>query len=402
MTLSIAAYAADFSPAVTLGIDVLVEESPEILRGKKIGIIINHTSINSSMVPTFELLNRYSEDLDFNIAALFSPEHGITGAVYAEVVNDDTTLSNIPVYSLYGKTRRPTKEMLQDLDVLIYDIQDIGSRSYTYISTLFYCMEEAAKYGVKIIVADRPNPINGITIDGPMLDDQWRSFVGYVDVPYCHGMTIGELALFFNKEYDVGCDLTVISMKDWERSMSFKDTGLTWIPTSPHIPESDTPFLYPTTGILGELGIVNIGVGYTLPFKLIGAPWIDAKQFSQTLNEQKFPGVHFQPFYYTPFYAKYKDAECEGVYIVITDPLTYKPVSTQYLLIGMLKNLYPQQFKNAIKAATERKEMFCKVNGTEEIYTIMTTEKYIAWELQEVHKERREAFKEHRKQYLLY
>ena len=196
--------------------------------------------------------------------------------------------------------------MLKGIDLLIYDIQDIGSRSYTFLSTLLYVMEEAAKQQIKVMVLDRPNPINGIVMDGPMLEEKWRSFLGYINVPYCHGMTIGELAQYFNGEYKIGCDLEVIPMKGWKRTMSFKDTHLPWVPTSPHVPEAETALVYPVTGILGELGIVNIGIGYTLPFKLIGAPWIQAEAFAEQLNQQQFPGVRFLPFYYRPFYGKFE------------------------------------------------------------------------------------------------
>ncbi|MBI3211451.1 MAG: DUF1343 domain-containing protein, partial [Simkania negevensis] len=170
----------------------------------------------------------------------------------------------------------------------------------------------------------------------------------YVNVPYCHGMTIGELARFFNEEYKVGCKLKVIPMKGWKRSMSFKDTGLGWIPTSPHIPEPDTPLFYASTGILGELSIVNIGVGYTLPFKLVGAPWIDAKMFAEKLNNQKLPGVYFSPFHYRPFYGSYKDEECHGALIQIRNPKIYRPLAVQYMIIGLLKSLYPEKVKHAL------------------------------------------------------
>ena len=172
-----------------------------------------------------------------------------------------------------------------------------------------------------------------------MLDEKWRSFIGYVNVPYCHGMTIGELARFFNGEYHVGCKLKVIPMRGWKRSMTYADTGLAWIPPSPNVPEADTPFFYPSTGILSGLKLLNIGVGYTLPFKIVGAPWINAKQYAQKLNEQKLPGVCFVPFYFKPFYGLYKGEDCQGVLIRITQPLRYRPVAVQYVLLGLLKSM---------------------------------------------------------------
>jgi len=262
-------------------------------------------------------------------------------------------------------------------------------------------MEEAAKRSIPVIVLDRPNPINGLTIDGPMMEEKWRSFVGYINVPYCHGMTIGELAYFFNAEYKVGCKLTVIPMKGWKRSMSFADTGLTWMPTSPHIPEAETAFYYPTTGLLGELQMVSTGIGYTLPFKVIGAPWIDASLFAAKLNEQKYPGVYFLPFHYRPFFGRFELQNCQGVLIVVTDPKIYLPVTTQYLLIGILKSLYPQQFAKALKDSASRQEMFNKVNGTAEVYRIIKEEKYAAWQLRELHQSERIAFRLKRQKYLI-
>jgi uncharacterized protein YbbC (DUF1343 family) len=248
---------------------------------------------------------------------------------------------------------------------------------------------------------DRPNPINGVVVDGPMLQNQWRSIVGYINVPYCHGMTIGELALLFNEEYKIGCRLTVIPMQHWRREMSFKETELMWMPTSPHIPEASTALYYPVTGLLGELSLVNIGVGYTLPFKVVGAPWIHAKEFAKALNGQQFPGVHFEPFHFKPFFGKFSQEECHGVLITITDPLRYRPVATQYLIIGILKGLYPTQFKEAIKNSKGRKEMFCKVTGNDVIYKIIAEESNIVWKLRAYDEKERNAFLPIRRRYLL-
>lgn len=388
---------------VTVGVDVLFSSDySKSLSGKRVGLLTNHTAVNRELKTTLKLLKENTAKYNYRLTALFAPEHGITGSNHSEKhIQDSVDTSGIPIYSLHGTVKKPTKSMLKQIDILIYDIQDVGSRSYTYNTTLFYAMEEAAKHGVEVMVLDRPNPINGITVDGPMMEDEWRSFVGYINVPYCHGMTVGELAKFFNSEYKIDCKLTVVPMKGWNRSMSFKDTGLTWIPTSPQIPESTTPWYYPTTGILGELQIVNIGVGYTLPFKVVGAPWIDADQFSRTLNSQNYPGVTFQPFHYTPYFGRFAKQECHGIFIVINNPQTFKPVSTQYLIIGMLKHMYPDKFKEAITAASQRKEMFCKVNGTEEVYNHIIKSKAIAPKLRDIHKNERQAFLVLRKKYLL-
>lgn len=394
-------HAAILLAKVTVGIDVLLEEANLTkLKGKKIGLITNQTAINKDMRSTFELLNQKAKQ--YKIVAIFAPEHGLYGSEYAEEKGKKGQfLDGIPVYSLYGETKRPTSEMLHGIDLLIYDIQDIGSRSYTYISTLFYVMEEAAKKGIKVMVLDRPNPINGLTVDGPLLDDKLRSIVGYINVPYCHGLTVGELASYFNDENVVGCSLEVIPMKGWNRSMNFKDTGLPWIPTSPHIPEADTPLYYPITGILGELGIVSIGVGYTLPFKLIGAPWIDAITLTDNLNQQKLPGVHFSPFFFKPFYGKFNNENCQGTLITVTDPLKYKPLTIQYAIIASLKQLYPEKFKEGLKMSLSRQKMFNQVLGTDKIWPLLSQRKPIQWTMRSIDEKERKRFLEKRKAYFI-
>jgi len=386
--------------SVDLGVDVFFKDGQhKKLQSKRIGLVSNHTGVNKSMVSTLEVLEKNG----MNVVALFSPEHGWAGNTYAGENIDDGKAGKLKIHSLHGKTRRPTEEMLQGIDLLIYDIQDIGVRSYTYATTLFYVMEEAAKHKIPVIVFDRPNPINGLIVDGGMLEPKWRSFIGYVNVPYCHGLTIGELATFFNGEYKVGCNLKVISMKGWKRTMSFKETGLTWIPTSPHIPEPDTPLFYASTGILGELEMVNIGIGYTLPFKLVGAPWIDADAFAQKLNSQKLPGVNFVPFHYRPFYGSLKGKDCHGVLIRVTDMRRYQPLSVQYLLMGILKSMYPKETKGYLdKVNGTKKRLFCLANGNDEIYRMMLQERYAAWKMIAYQKDEREQFKVLREKYLLY
>lgn len=382
---------------VSPGVDVFFEgEHLSLIKDKRVGILTNHTGVDGQMRST---LQRFLDCAQ--VTAIFSPEHGLKGQHYAWESVKHGDEKGIALYSLHGETRRPKPEMLKDIDVLIYDIQCTGVRAYTYPTTLFYTMEEAAKLGIEVIVLDRPNPINGLVVDGPMLEEKWRSYIGYINVPYCHGMTIGELSRFFNEEYKIGCKLKVIPMKGWERSMSYRDTGLAWIPPSPNIPEPDTPLFSSSTGILGELHIINIGIGFTLPFKVVGAPWISANEFAEKLNAQKLPGVHFQPFHFRPFYGLYKGIDCQGVLIQITDTKIYRPLSVQYLLLGMLKSLYPKEFSKRL-ADMGSKDVFCKANGTEAVYEIILKEKYPAWKLIELHKAEREAFLETRKKYLLY
>lgn len=374
-----------------------------LLDGKQIGLITNHTAINSHGHSTLDLFKQNMATLNYSLKAVFAPEHGLTGVHYAgETVPHDRDEEGRPIYGLYGPTRRPTPAMLAGIDLLVYDIQDLGSRSYTYSSTLFYIMEEAAKAGIPVLVLDRPNPLGGLLVDGPMLEKEWRSFVGYINVPYCHGLTIGELARYFNGEYRIGCLLTVVPMVGWKRHMTFEETGLAWIPTSPHIPEARTAFYYPASGLLGELSLVNIGVGYTLPFKVVGAPWINAEHFSKQLNAQGIPGVRFQPFHYRPFFGKFAGQACHGVLIVMTDPHTFLPVSTQYLLMGMLKSLYPTPFQEAMKSvSSDCQKMFNKVNGTAEVHRLLKEEPYPFWKLRGLHQKERAVYLQKRQAYLL-
>lgn len=390
--------------AIQVGADALLEGNNfSLLKGKRIGAITNQSAMNSHLQTTFEMLKERQKEEGYTLSCIFAPEHGYYGSAYAYETIKDQKLGDIPLYGLFGERRRPTPEMLASVDLLIYDVQDIGSRSYTFISTLFYCMEEAAKAKIPLIVLDRPNPMGGLVVDGPLVEDHWRSFLGYVKIPYCHGMTIGELARFFNEEYKIGCALTVIPMKGWKRGMCFSETGLPWVPTSPQIPEPDTPFFYPTTGLIGHCSMLNIGIGYTLPFKLVGAPWIAADKLADMLNGQKLPGVFFQPYYYRPFFGKFKLENCQGVRIVITDHNRFLPVTTQFTIMGVIKNLYPKQFQEAItqmQINANSKDVFNKLNGGETVLKIITQEKFIIWKLRDLCTDARVSFLPVRSKYL--
>ncbi|NGX46623.1 MAG: hypothetical protein K940chlam2_01819 [Chlamydiae bacterium] len=386
---------------VTLGVERFFEEGlVEKYSGKRVGLITNHTGVNKELKLTAQQMKECSS---LKLVALFTPEHGLSGIERASAQVAHGKWQGIPVYSLHGDARRPSEQMLEGIDLLIFDIQDIGCRSYSYASTLYYAMEEAAKYKIPLIVLDRPNPMGGVVSDGPMLETSLRSFLGYINVPYCHGMTIGELARYFNGEYKVGCALEVVKMAGWKREMPHAATGLPWVPTSPYIPEADTPYYYATTGLIGALGVVSIGIGYTLPFKVIGAPWIDANDLAEKLQSQKLPGVSFLPFHYRPFYGKFKEKECHGVKIVITDPLIYRPVATQYMMMGLLKTLYPKHFQAAIaRIGPAERNLFNKANGNSAILDIVFKEKYIAWKLADWDAPSRKTFMEKRVPYLLY
>lgn len=397
------AFCGETSNQVAPGIDVLFEGNYDAaLRGKRIGLVTHHAAINREGVRTIQLFKEQAAAKGYKLAALFAPEHGIDGKERAEKEYKSSSDEDaLPIYSLYGETRRPTEAMLKGIDLLVFDMQDVGCRSYTYLTTLCYLIEEAGKRKIPLMVLDRPNPINGLAVDGPMLEEKWSSFVSYCNVPYCHGMTLGELAVYFQKENKIPGEITVVPARGWKRYMTFTDTGLTWIPTSPNIPEATTPLYYPLTGILGELQIVNIGIGYTLPFRVVAAPWIDGDRFAKALNTQKLPGVHFFSFSLIPFFGRFTSKPCEGVLVKVTNPAVYKPVTTQYVLLGVLKSLYPKHFAEGLKEMQERKEMFSKINGTAKIYDLLEKDPFVIWKLRTLAQEGRDAFMQIRKRYLL-
>lgn len=381
-----------------LGVDVFFSEGHDHeLAGKRVGLVTNQTGVNKDLVSTLELCKL------LNLRAIFSPEHGLMGQGYAFENMKDDKQGKIPVYSLHGKTRRPTKAMLDNLDVILYDIQDVGVRCYTYITTLFYMMEECALRKIPVIVFDRPNPIGGDIVDGTMLEPAHRAFTSYINVAYCHGMTIGELARYFNEEYKIHCPLKVIPMKGWRRDMDFAHTGLQWIPTSPHIPEETTPIYYATTGLIGELGVINIGIGYTAPFKMIGAPWMNAALFAHKMNQLKLKGVTFVPTHFRPFYGLYKGVDCHGVLIKVTERRIYKPAQTQFALMGMLKSLYPKEMGPALEKLSGSKNLyFSNAAGTADVARIIVNEKYVIYKLIGLHRIEREQYIARRHKYLLY
>ncbi|MCA9732948.1 DUF1343 domain-containing protein [candidate division KSB1 bacterium] len=347
------------------GIDVLIARQFDVLKGKRIGLITNNTGVTRDLVSTIDVL---SQAKDVQLVALFGPEHGVRGNVFAGYKIDNYTdkKTGLPVYSLYGKTRRPTDDMLQGIDVLVYDIQDAGYRAYTYIYTMAYAMEAAAKKNLQFVVLDRPNPIGADFIEGPVLEEQYSSFIGLYPIPYIYGLTVGELAQFFNKEYDINCNLTIVPMEGYNRSMRFEDTGLQWIPTSPHIPRANSAIFAATLGNVGELHKVSEGVGYTQPFELIGETWVDPDTFAAEMNSRKLPGVIFRPCYFRPYYFINKDKELGGVQIHITDYSTFSPIRVQLHLMHALLKLYPEHniFENV---ADGRMSMYLKAMGTKTV-----------------------------------
>jgi uncharacterized protein YbbC (DUF1343 family) len=349
------------------GIEVLRHQDFKLLEGKRVGLITNPTGVDSGLKSTIDIL---FEAKNVKLIALFGPEHGVRGNAHAgdKVNNVTDSKTKLPVFSLYGNTRKATPEMLKGIDVLVYDIQDIGCRSFTYISTLGLAMEAAAANNIEFVVLDRPNPLGGEKIEGNLTEVPFVSFVSQFKIPYLYGQTCGELAWMLNEENMLKkkCKLTVVTMENWSRSMTWEQTGLEWVAASPHIPYKNSAFFYPATGILGELGYLSIGVGYTLPFQLVGAPWINAEDFATAMNKLDLKGLMFRPVHFKPFYAAFKDEFCQGVQIHIMDYQKSKLSEIQFYMMQELNKLYPDRavFKNADK---NRFAMFDKVCGSDKI-----------------------------------
>lgn len=360
--------------AVKTGLESLTDSNFEFLKGKKVGLVTNPTGVDSQLRSTVDILFNAP---DVKLVALYGPEHGVRGEFtageYVESENDPST--GLPVYSLYGKTRKPSPEMLKGIDILVYDIQDIGSRSYTFISTLGLLMEAAAENGIPVVVLDRPNPLGGIRMEGVVTRPGFFSFVSQFAIPYLHGMTVGELAMFLNGEKmlanGVRCGLHVVKMSGWSRDMYFEETGLPWVPSSPHVPHRDTPIYYPATGIAGELYAVSIGVGYTIPFQTFAAPWINADSLANSLNGLNLPGVIFRPTHYKPYYSTLQGKLVHGVQIHITDPAVAPLSLIQFYIMQEAHRLWPK--KDLFKMCDpSRHSMFDKVCGTDEVRKAFT------------------------------
>ena len=354
---------------VLTGIENLKESNFKILEGKRVGLITNPTGVDSKLKSTIDILY---EAKNVHLVALFGPEHGVRGDYAAgdivETYTDPQT--NLPVFSLYGRTRKPTAEMLKGVDVLVYDIQDIGCRSYTYISTMGLAMEAAAENNIEFVVLDRPNPLGGLKVEGNLVEDGYFSFVSQFKIPYVYGLTCGELAKLLNEEKmlrdEKQCKLTVIPMRNWKREILFKDTGLEWVLTSPHVPHEYSPQYYVSTGIMGELGIVSEGVGYTLPFQVLAADWINANVLAEKMNSLNLEGVIFRPINIKPYYGGDVNKELHGVQIHILNSNLVNLMSLQFLFMQTNNELYPEYnpFKMADRSALN---MFDKVMGTSNI-----------------------------------
>jgi uncharacterized protein YbbC (DUF1343 family) len=399
---------------VKLGNERLFEEERfrKLIRGKRVGLITNPTGIDSHFISTIDKLARSSET---TLTALFAPEHGVRGAQGAgeKVVSEPDPLTGVPVYSLHGRDskkrplNKPRPSALRNVDVLIYDIQDIGNRSYTYVGTMKLCMEAAAENHKEFIVLDRPNPMGGTLVSGNVLKRGFETLVGWAPVAYLYGLTPGEVALWLNDYYKLGCKLTVVPMQGWKRNMRWWDTGLQWIPTSTHMQTPETCWYIAATGMLGELNAVSVGVGYPLPFAYVGAPWIDAQRLAVELNSRRLPGIFFRPASFRPYYGPYKERQCEGVQLHITDFEAFMPVETGLHIVEAIHKLYPEQrILNGGVAASPAKQRasvgaFNKVMGTTEVRRMLldgkSAKEVIKWWTSE-----REKFAREREKYFLY
>ncbi len=326
--------------AVRLGSDTLIQSGT--LRGSRVGVVCNHASVDYGFV---HIIDRLSQADGVTLAAIFGPQHGFRSDVQDNMIETphrDDPHRRVPLYSLYSETREPTAEMLKDVDVLVVDLQDVGARIYTYIYTMANCLRAAGRHGVPVIVCDRPNPI-GDAIEGALLQPGYESFVGMYPIPMRHGMTIGELARFFNAEFALGASVTVAPMEGWHRHMYSDDTGLPWVMPSPNMPTLDTAVVYPGT-VLFEGTMLSEGRGTTRPFELLGAPWIEAEPFAERMNALGLPGVHFRPAAFEPTFQKHAKRPCGGCQIHVTDRSAFKPVLTGVALIWMFRKVAPDQF----------------------------------------------------------
>jgi uncharacterized protein YbbC (DUF1343 family) len=327
--------------AVLLGSDALVASGR--LRGSRVGIVCNPASIDASFR---HIADRLAAHQDVTVKAIFGPQHGFRADVQDNMIETGHVrdpLRDVPVYSLYSETREPTAAMLADLDVLVVDLQDIGARIYTFIHTMAHCLRAARAHGVPVIVCDRPNPIGGERVEGPMLAPGYESFVGLFQVPMRHGMTIGELARFFNEEGGIGAALTVEPMAGWQRTMYHDETGLPWVMPSPNMPTLDAAIVYPGT-VLFEGTNASEGRGTTRPFEIVGAPWIDAERLSRRMAAYGLPGVHFRPVVFEPTFQKHAHQACGGCQIHVIDRRAFRPVDAGVALVAEIRQADPARF----------------------------------------------------------
>lgn len=380
--------AADPLP-VRNGIDVARADNFSLLAGQRVGVISNHTGIAADGTSIVELLHRAD---NVNLVTIFSPEHGFLGKLDQAIVADSKDKrTGLQIVSLYGEHRRPTAEMLRGIDTLVFDIQDIGARFYTYISTMGEAMQAAAEQDLRFVVLDRPNPINGVDVEGPVLDEGLESFVGFHPIAVRHGMTAGELARMFNRELELGLDLEVVQVEGWNRRDYYEATGLLWVNPSPNMRNLNEAVLYPAIGLL-ETTNLSVGRGTDTPFELFGAPWLDGQQLAISLNQAKVPGVRFVPIEFVPSSSKFAGETCQGCYITIIDRSTFQPLRTCWEIAHRLMQHHADNWK---VDASQR--LLCDRDVLAAIRAGKTAE-----QIQAVYENELAAFKNRRSDFLLY
>ena len=400
----------DASAKVTVkpGIEVLRERGFEGLQGKRVGLVTNPSGVDRYLNSTVDILFNAP---GVELVALYGPEHGVRGDVYAGGKVSDTrdAATGLPVHSLYGSTRKPTPQMLEGIDVMVYDIQDVGARSYTFISTLGLVMEACAAKGIEVMVLDRPNPLGGNKIEGCYVEQPFNSFVSQYRIPYIYGLTVGELAVMINEEGlnrgqlgnqdPVKCKLTVIPMEGWERDMLYEDTGLPWVLPSPNIPFKDTPMYYSAAGICGELyGFMDIGIGYTLPFQVFGATWLDPDKLKARLESYDLPGISFRTIWYKPIAGSRKGELVMGLQYFFTDYENARVTETQFYVMQAVAELYPD--KKAFEVISGY-GLFDKVCGTDYVRNEFS-KRYKVADIKDYWRKDEASFRELSQQYHIY
>jgi uncharacterized protein YbbC (DUF1343 family) len=387
---------------VKLGLEKILNERLDVLKDIRVGLICNQASVNHKFQHAADL---FHENEQINLVKLFGPQHGIRGDVQDNMIETshsiDTT-TGLPIYSLYSETREPTEEMLSELDALVFDLQDVGGRVYTFIYTMANSMIACSKYGKKMFVLDRPNPIGGIVVEGNTLEKGHESFVGQYPIPMRHGLTVGELAKLFNREFEINCELEVITMNGWERAYFYDETDAPWVMPSPNIPTVDTTVVFPAT-VFFEGTQVSEGRGTTRPFEIVGAPYIDAKQYADTLESLELEGVVFRSINFLPTFQKHMGQTCGGVFVHVLDREMFEPVITGLAMVKTIVDLYPNEFewKNTPYEYVFDRNPFDVIAGTEKVRKMIENGSSVkdiklSWQ-KDV-----EVFENLRKQYFLY
>jgi uncharacterized protein YbbC (DUF1343 family) len=387
---------------IKLGLERLLEERITLLRGARVGLVCNQASVDHSLRHAADILNEHK---DVNLQALFGPQHGIRGDVQDNMIETEHTVdreTGLPIHSLYSETREPTEAMLKDIDVLGFDMQDVGCRIYTFAYTMANCMKVAGRLGKKVIVCDRPNPINGKDVAGNVLEPEQASFVGQYAIPTRHGMTLGELALLFKEYFRVDCDLEVIKMDGWERDYWLDQTDAPWVMPSPNIPTLDSATVFPGT-VHFEGTQISEGRGTTRPFELVGAPYVEPEKYARWLNDMKFPGVFFRSCIFRPTFQKHGGVSCGGVQIHVTDRERFEPVTIGIAMVKVTYDLYPTEFrwKEPPYEYVYDRNPFDVIAGTSKIREAIESGKSLEV-IRANWKEELEAFKKVRDTYLLY